>query len=429
MAGKYLKFFPRPLLDDLVKNRWLPLVGAGFSRNASLPSAKKMPLWDDIGRALHQDLGNFDYTNALDVISTYCHEYTRVKLIERLHSILYADDAKPGPVHEAFCSLRFDVVCTTNLDFLLEAQYQANGQPFTPILSDSQLAINVSNSEQASGRTVLLKLHGDLNHPDDLVITEDDYDEFIEKRPVLATYVGSLLVSRTVVLVGYSLDDADLRQLWKIISSRLGRLRRPAYAITVGADSAMVARYARRGVTVINLPGAKTSYGNILAATFSELAEYWRANTLPNSAVLREGPLQELSMPVDSQSRMCFLGAPTFWIAYLQAELMPLIIDAGFVPVLAQDVITPGDNWQAKIEAILARSAIAIIARGSWATSYEIRAAAKVGAEKILVLDTLEGESYETDLTRSNNSKDRKGCVCRPIIFCWCGSRLAAGAL
>jgi hypothetical protein len=43
---KYLSVFPKPLLDDLVAGRWLPMVGAGFSRNAIIPPSKKMPLWD-----------------------------------------------------------------------------------------------------------------------------------------------------------------------------------------------------------------------------------------------------------------------------------------------------------------------------------------------------------------------------------------------
>jgi hypothetical protein len=37
MAAKHISKFPKPLLDDLVAGRWLPIVGAGFSRNAVLP--------------------------------------------------------------------------------------------------------------------------------------------------------------------------------------------------------------------------------------------------------------------------------------------------------------------------------------------------------------------------------------------------------
>lgn len=33
--------FPEVLLRDLVEGRWLPLVGAGFSRNAVTPAGTK----------------------------------------------------------------------------------------------------------------------------------------------------------------------------------------------------------------------------------------------------------------------------------------------------------------------------------------------------------------------------------------------------
>ncbi len=47
----YLKHLPKPLVEDLLAGRWLPIVGAGFSRNARVPRGKKMPLWNDLGKA------------------------------------------------------------------------------------------------------------------------------------------------------------------------------------------------------------------------------------------------------------------------------------------------------------------------------------------------------------------------------------------
>jgi hypothetical protein len=44
VAPKYLAHFPKPLLEDLVNGRRLPVVGAGMSLNAKLPPPAKMPL-------------------------------------------------------------------------------------------------------------------------------------------------------------------------------------------------------------------------------------------------------------------------------------------------------------------------------------------------------------------------------------------------
>lgn len=311
MPENYLKYFPVPLLEDLVHNRWLPIVGAGFSRNADLPLPKQMPLWDGLGRQLYDELPEYTYTNALDIISAYCHSYSKVRLIERLYSLLFIDEARPGRVHKAFCQVPFDIVCTTNFDFLLEQQYQLISRPCTPILSEDQLSISLGDSrERLSPRTALLKIHGDLNHPASLIVTEDDYDGYIDSRPLLSTHIGDLLITRTAFLVGYSLDDSDLRQLWRIVSSRLGVLRRPAYALMVAAEPAVVSRYERRGVKIINIAASKEKYGDVLASVFQQLHQHWVKNTLEASVVIREEPLQELSLPSDAPSRLCFARLP-----------------------------------------------------------------------------------------------------------------------
>ncbi|SRR5712692_7750013 len=119
MATKHLQSFPKPLLDDLVAGRWLPIVGAGFSRNAVLPQGKAMPLWSDLGELLGRDLGDYAASTPLDAISAYEHEFSRPKLMERFSELLLVDEARPGSAHKAFCSIPFDLVCTTNFGSLV----------------------------------------------------------------------------------------------------------------------------------------------------------------------------------------------------------------------------------------------------------------------------------------------------------------------
>src|SRR5688572_17194026 len=121
--AKYLRHFPAPVLQDLLEGRWLPVIGAGVSKNAVVPKGRTMPLWGDLGRQLAAEVSDYDYTNPVDAISAYAHEYDHARLVERIEDALLIGQARPGEVHRAFCSLLFDIVCTTNLDFLLERQY------------------------------------------------------------------------------------------------------------------------------------------------------------------------------------------------------------------------------------------------------------------------------------------------------------------
>ena len=181
MAAKYLQHFPKPVLDDLVTGRWLPVVGAGMSLNAAVPTGKKMPLWADMSKELADELSDFEPTSVLDGISAYEHEFGRVRLIERLSDILLISEAQPGNAHKEFCTIPFDIVCTTNFDFLLERQYDLTPRYVNPVVDEEQLSINAGNAG-----TVLLKLHGDLRHPGRLIITEADYDGFLCTRPAPA---------------------------------------------------------------------------------------------------------------------------------------------------------------------------------------------------------------------------------------------------
>ncbi|GAA4248044.1 SIR2 family protein [Azospirillum formosense] len=358
--AKYLKHFPKPLLDDLVAGRWLPVVGAGMSLNAKVAPPARMPLWPDLGTALSGELTDYSSAGTLDAISAYQHEYGRAKLIERLTELLLVKEAEPGEAHHAFCSIPFDVVCTTNFDFLLERQYDAIPRYVYPIIDEEQLSIN-----GYTAGTQLLKLHGDLRHPSRLVATEEDYDGFLARYPLISTYLANLLIKNTAVFIGYSLDDPDFRQIWTIVSDRLGRSRRMAYSIMVDASSSDIARFERRGVKVINLPGQKSRYGSILSEAFVELREHIRDNVISISKVTEEEPLQELSLPRDATTRLCFFSLPIEMLSLYRSRVFPVVEEIGFVPVTADDVISPGQNISAKIDALVDRSSVVVVEMAS----------------------------------------------------------------
>jgi hypothetical protein len=383
MPAKHLKKFPKPLLDDLVAGRWLPVIGAGFSRNAVLPHGKTMPLWNDLGVLLGQDLGEYDASTPLDAISAYEHEFKRSKLIERLSELLLIDDARPGSAHEAFCSIPFDIVCTTNFDFLLERQYELNPRHCTPLIDEDQLSINLKDTGIG-----LLKLHGDVNHPNRMIATETDYDTFLDKYPLLATFLANLLITRTAVLVGYSLDDPDFRQVWQILGERLGRHRRTAYTLGVGIKRSDIARFERRGVHVIDLGGSKTRYKEVLSEVFAELADFWRDKVIPASQVKEEQPLRELSLPNEALTRLCFFAVPLRLLSFYRERVFPIASKHGFVPISADDVVSPGDTITAKIQALIQRTLLIVADASSQNTLLELGAALQANRDgaRILVI-------------------------------------------
>ena len=402
---KYIDYIPQPLLDDLVAGKWLPVIGAGMSKNAIISTGGEMPLWDELGKELAKEIQDYPYNGALDALSAYSHEFGRPRLVERLSKSLHIDSARPSSAHEAFCSIPFEIVCTTNFDFLLERQYNHTPRYCRPIIDEDHLAVNSNDSS-----TALLKLHGDVHHPKRLIVTEEDYDGFLNKYPLLATYLANLLITRTAVLIGYSLDDPDFRQIWQVIGERLGKTRRLAYALIVDARATEIARFARRGVKVISLPGLRTNYNQILTEAFTELQQYLQSKILSVSQVIEEEPLQELSLPPNTNNRLCFFAIPLSLQAFYRDRIFPVVTKNGFVPITAIDVISPGDNYVAKIDALIARSALIVVDVSTAQTTIELRIAlAKKQGNNILIVTE---KQYSLQLMDS----EKLSIAIRPVI-------------
>lgn len=396
MTPSYIDALPQPLLDDLVAGKWLPVVGAGMSRNAIIPGGGMMPLWEDLGKELANELADYPYSGALDAISAYAHEFGRPRLVERLSTAVHVDTARPSDAHRASCAIPFDIVCTTNFDFLLERQYGATPRYCRPIIDEDHLAVNSRDPA-----TALLKLHGDVHHPNRLIVTEEDYDSFLDRYPLLATYLANLLITRTAVLVGYSLDDPDFRQVWQIIGDRLGKTRRLAYALIVDARATDIARFARRGVKVVSLPGSRDRYREVLARTFDELREYLQRRIIRASQVTEEEPLQELSLPPESITRLCFFAIPLSLQPFYRDKVFPIASKYGLVPVTAADVIAPGDNVVAKIDALISRSAVVVVDACTSQTMAELRVAiVKENVRGLLVITEATAPISVPDLAR-----------------------------
>ncbi|MBV5337570.1 MAG: SIR2 family protein, partial [Deltaproteobacteria bacterium] len=218
------------------------------------------------------------------------------------------------------------------------------------------------------------------------MVTESDYDGFLSKYPLIATYISNQLITKTAVFVGYSLDDPDFRQLWHIVSERLGRMRRMAYAILVNARPADVARFERRGVKVISLPGQKDKYGSILEEAFRELKDYMRENVISVSNVTDEQPLRELLLPRDATTRLCFFSLPLDLVPLYRDRIFPLIREMGLVPITADDVIAPGDSISAKLDALIDRASVMVVELTSeWTRAEYAMAVARLkGADRNL---------------------------------------------
>lgn len=384
---QYINSFPKPFLEDLVAGKTLPIIGAGFSKNADIPKNKSMLGWDELGKEFANDIEDYKYFNPIDAISAYGHEFSRTKLIEKLTNLLNVDSVKPGKTHQAFCSLPFDIVCTTNFEFLLEDGYKLVNKYCRPIIEEDQLSIS-----STSDNLRLLKLHGDLHHPNRLIATEEDYDSFLSKYPMLSTFLANLLISRTPFFIGYSLDDNDFRQIWQLIKDRLGSLKRQGYVIKVNCSSHEKARFERRGVKVINIKGDPKDYSKILEKVFNELRDFWMKSYLKSNIISEDDAMAEFALPEETSNRLCFFSIPIKLLPFYKKYIFPVVESLGLIPISADDVISAGENWTAKIAALIDKSEFVIIDIATQNTYFELGIALTNKKGKLLIVK--ERDSY-----------------------------------
>jgi len=392
MNYKYIDKFPQPFLEDLVTNRCIPFIGAGFSKNAELPPGISMPDWEHLGKEIAGLIPGYQYSGALDAISAYSYEYSRTKLIEKLSQSLHVKDSRPGETHKTFCELPFELVCTTNFEFLLERGYELNSKYCRPIVEEDQLAIGID-----SYAVMLLKFHGDLHHPNRLVITEEDYDGFIDLNPMFATFLANILITKTAFFIGYSLDDSDFRQIWQLIKNRLGRLRRQAYTLSIDCSSHEVARYERRGIKVINVHGKKYDYPIILSEIFRELKYYWSKELFKHSTITDENSLIQLSLPTDSTNRLCFFSIPFKLLSFYKKYIFPIAHDSGFVPITADEILSAGDGLLAKVSALIDKAGVVVADVSSSFVEFELGMA--IATQKRIFIIKEKGVPLPTDIS------------------------------
>ena len=108
-----------------------------------------------------------------------------------------------NPIDNEIFNLLPHHIITTNYDSLLEDSPAINSNLYAVVSRDSDLLAK-SNSRY------IIKMHGDLEKKETIVLKESDYIDYEQKHPLISTFIRSLLVNHTFVFLGYSLNDYNL---------------------------------------------------------------------------------------------------------------------------------------------------------------------------------------------------------------------------
>jgi hypothetical protein len=168
---------------------------------------------------------------------------TRGHLAQEVQSAV-DEDKNPSPVVDALAQLNFPVVVTTNYDRLFEKALRAHGKdPDVAVYSPTAAPLKES-SNPTEQRPFVFKLHGDIGNPESIVITDEDYIQFVLRMSNRDPTVGAVPMTLQyffkvwpTLFIGYSLMDYNLRLLFKTLRWRLDEVGIPdTYSVDVAPD-------------------------------------------------------------------------------------------------------------------------------------------------------------------------------------------------
>ena len=169
---------------------------------------------------------------------------------------------EPSAVLRALARLDFPLVITTNYDQLYEqaldqiAQERARAEGRSDaevakvraqfdkcVYSSDRVPTKDCEKEPSSTRPYLLKIHGDIIDEKSLVITDEDYIQFVLRMTDKPKYkpIGEKMLTHltkwTTLFIGYSLRDYNLRLLFKSLRWGLDDAKvPPTYSVDAQPD-------------------------------------------------------------------------------------------------------------------------------------------------------------------------------------------------
>jgi hypothetical protein len=202
------------LIDMLCVRRVIPFVGTGFSAALNLPD------WDSLLSKVSSEVeGALPYKTVAECCSNdplQIAEYYLLMTDRNIGPLRYAieqaftQETKPilsGP-HVELVNLGAPHIYTTNFDDLIEVTFRQLGLPVEVVALPKDVATS------SEGKTQVIKYHGDLRHESTLVLTESSYYSRLDFESPMDLKFRSDLLGRSVLFVGYSFRDINIRIIW-----------------------------------------------------------------------------------------------------------------------------------------------------------------------------------------------------------------------
>jgi hypothetical protein len=218
-AANFIREFTRELRN---KN-------AAVFAGAGLSTASGYVDWKGLLKEIIQDLGlDPDKEHDLVTLAQYhCNKAggSKAQLTQAIFNH-FAPTKNPTESHRILARLPIQTYWTTNYDKLLEkALEEAKKVP------DVKYTLKQLSVTKPDRDVVVYKMHGDIDHPADVIISKDDYEAYPLTMNAFAAALRGDLVEKTFLFLGFSFTDPNIDYILSRVRVQYERHQRHHYCI------------------------------------------------------------------------------------------------------------------------------------------------------------------------------------------------------
>ena len=201
-----IEAFCRKYARDLAEGSVAVFAGAGLSAPAGFVN------WQDLLAPFATELG-LDINRESDNLVRFAQYSQNHKGGNRAHLnealiTAFPTLTKAAQNHQILARLPISTFWTTNYDRLLETALTEAGKIPDVKHTDSQLPHTKPKRD-----AVVYKMHGDVDHPQNAVLTRDDYESYAQKHMGFLNALIGDLTGKTFLFLGFSFTDPNLEHV------------------------------------------------------------------------------------------------------------------------------------------------------------------------------------------------------------------------
>ncbi|MEZ4357842.1 MAG: SIR2 family protein [Eubacteriales bacterium] len=223
-----------------VENKLVVFIGAGVSSNSGYKPWQELIREMDKKIKYSEDPSDKRYSNdeLLRIPQYFCQSDPEAykETIEDNYSFL---PEKTNKIIDKILELKPHHIITTNFDTLIEFSIRETGRKIIESRTQNHYAFIRKDQDliSVSQNNLLIKMHGDINEFDSIVLKEDDYLNYSSSHILIETFIKALLIDHTFLFVGYGVNDYNLKLIMNwvdnvVLNYKMDKdIRRPHFFI------------------------------------------------------------------------------------------------------------------------------------------------------------------------------------------------------